>query len=124
MSITLNTKVYNGRGFNSNGFFSWAEVSSGIASAFSWLTNKVAVGTGKSRSSVRWNMAVPIASTDDTPCGCEGNILRTANVNIEVKFDSTATAAERQDVRKRIQSLVLDQQFIDSVDLLAQASTP
>lgn len=60
MSIVLNGKTYNSIGFNANQQSVFKETSAGIASGFSYLTSKVGTGTGKSDSTVKWNLSMPM----------------------------------------------------------------
>lgn len=123
MSVTLNTKVYDNVGFNSNGQFVYSEKSGGTPSSFSYLTTKVAVGSGKADSVVKWNLSVPIVATTDSDCACTGEILRSSYVKIEVSLPAGSSAAERTDVRARIASLVAATQFVDSIEDLTQPSS-
>lgn len=120
MPITLNTKVYNGIGFNPNGQFVYSETSGGLASSFSYLTSKVNAGTGKSDSTVKWNLSIPVVATVDSTCSCAGSVLHTDYVRIEVTVPPGATAAERLDIQKRVADLVASAQFKDSILALAQ----
>lgn len=121
MSITLNTKVYNGVGFNQNGQSVFNETSAGVPSGFSFLTDKVNTGTGKSDSTVKWNLSIPVIATEDSECSCEGTVLRTYYVRIEVSVPASSTAAERLDLYERIVDLVAASQFSASVQSLVQA---
>lgn len=123
MSITLNSKVYDNVGFNQNGQFVYSEKSAGVPSGFSYLTAKVSTGTGKSDSSVKWNLSIPIVATADSECTCAGDVLRNYYVKIDITEPAGSTAAERLDVRARIASLIAAAQFVDSVEDLTQPST-
>lgn len=126
MAITLNSVVYNWSGFDQSGTSRWTATAAGVASAFSNLTARVTIGSQTSKnlstSRAKWRVQVPVVATENSSCGCVGTVLRTAYADITVDFDPTATAAERQDVRKRIQSLVLTTEWIASIDNLTQAS--
>lgn len=122
MSITLNTKIYNGIGFNPNGQFVYSETSGGVASSFSYVTNKVTVGTGKSDSTVKWNLSLPVVATADSECSCAGSVLRTDYARIEVTVPAGATAAERLDLEKRISDLVASPEFKASISALKQTN--
>ena len=123
MSITLNSKVYDNVGFNQNGQFVYAEKSAGVPSGFSYLTGKVNTGTGKSDSTVKWNLSIPIVATTDSDCACSGDVLRQYYAKIEVTEPAGSTSAERADVRARIASLVAATQWVDSVEDLTQPSS-
>jgi hypothetical protein len=123
MSITLNSKVYNWAQFDQNGTSRYVESSAGVPNGFSPLTNKVSnsEGTGKSQQ-VKWRLAVPVIATDDSACGCTGEVLETDYVEVVYTLSKTSTLAIRQDLRLRLASLIANGQYIASVDNLAQAT--
>lgn len=121
-SITLNTKVYTGIGFNQNGQSVFKEVSAGVPSGFSYLTDKVTTNTGKTDSTVKWNLSIPIVASADSDCSCAGDVLRTYYVRVEVTAPAGSTAEERLDVYTRLKDLVATTAFSDSVKVLNQAS--
>lgn len=122
MSISLNSKTYNDVGFNQNGQFVYSEKSSGVPSGFSYLTAKANTGTGKSDSTVKWNLSIPIISATDTDCSCAGEVLRSYYTRIEMTLPAGSSAAERTDLLARIQDLVQTAEFAASVTSLAQPS--
>jgi hypothetical protein len=119
-NIVLNSKTYAGIGFNQNGQSVFKETSAGVPSGFSYLTEKTSTGTGKSDSTVKWNLSLPVVATVDSDCSCAGEVLRTAYVRLEISFAASSTAAERTDVLDRLQDLVLTSQFIGSLTNLDQ----
>lgn len=121
-NIVLNSKTYAGIGFNQNGQSVFKESSAGIPSGFSYLTDKVNTGTGKSDTSVKWNLSVPVIATEDTDCSCAGDTLRTSYIRIEVSVGAGSSAAERTDLLARIRDLVGTTQFGGSITALDQAS--
>lgn len=122
MPITLNTKTYDNVGFNQNGQFAYSEKSAGIPSGFSYLTSKVGTGTGKSDSTVKWNLSLPIVATSDSDCSCAGDVLRTSYIRLEITLPAGSQLAERQDLRLRLKDLVASAQFIAAIDNLVQPS--
>lgn len=120
-NIVLNSKTYAGIGFNQNGQSVFKETSAGVPSGFSYLTDKVTTGTGKSDTSVKWNLSVPVIATVDTDCSCAGDPLRTYYVRIEVSIPAGSSAVERTDLLTRIQALVATSQFEGSIEDLNQA---
>jgi hypothetical protein len=121
MAITLNSKVYNFAGYDTNAVSDYQETTTGIPTAASDLTNRVQQGNGKVVR-VKWRLIVPIVATEGSECSCAGDVLRTTHVNIEYTLPTTSTLAERQDVRLRIASLVANAQYIASIDNLVQAT--
>lgn len=118
-TITLNTKAYVGAGIL-NGLSSWWDRTGGIVSAFQQLTN--AVSFTQTKSVVKWKLVAPVVQTDPTACACPGEVLRSTIVDISFRFDKAATKAERDDVLKRIQELVLTDDFAGSVSNLVQGA--
>lgn len=123
MPITLNTKVYNSIGFNANGQSVYSETSGGVPSSFSYLTDKVSAGTGKSDSGVKWNLSVPVVSTADSECSCAGSVLRTYYGRFDFTLPATSTAAERLDFYNRVKDLVASAQFKASITDMTQATS-
>lgn len=123
MSISLNTKVYNVVGFNQNGQFVYSETSSGVPSSFSYLTAKASAGTGKSGSTVKWNLSIPVAALTDSDCACAGDVLRAYYTKFDVTIPPGSSAAERADLYLRIKDLVASPQFKASIEGIAQPST-
>lgn len=118
MSITLNTKVYNFRGFLPNGVSRYLETSGGVPASFSPLTNIVA--DGKSKTDVRWRLELPVTATVDSECACVGDVLRLYRINISVEVPPGSLAAERTDVNTRIANLVASPEFQASITSLVQ----
>lgn len=123
MSITLNSKTYDNVGFNANGQFVYSEKSGGVPSSFSYLTAKANTGTGKTDSTVKWNLSLPIAATTDGECACAGEVMRTYYNRIEITIPAGSSATERADLLARIQDLVTSSQFAASITSLAQPNS-
>lgn len=123
MSITLNSKIYTWTGFNQNAQGVYSERSGGYPSAFSYLTTKVNTGTGKSDSTVKWNLSVPIVATTDSDCSCAGDPLRTSYVRIELQVPAGSSSAERTDLATRVKELVASAEFQASITNLTQPAS-
>jgi hypothetical protein len=123
MSIVLDGLTYDNVGFNQNGQFVYSEKSAGVPSGFSYLTTKVASGTGKADTVVKWNLSKPVVATEDSECACAGTVLRSYYVKIEVTIPPGSTAAERIDINDAIQSLVATTQWNGSIESLIQPSS-
>lgn len=121
-TITLNTKAYEGVGFNAQGQTVFKNTTSSYPSGFSYLTNSVKTGTGTASSVIRWNLSVPRVSTEASACACPGTVVGTEYTRIEVSFPSTCTAAERADEYLRILDLVKTLQFKATIESLTQAT--
>lgn len=119
----LNDKVYSGIGFNQSNQWVYKEVSAGVPSGFSYLTTKTTTGTGKTDSSTKWNLSIPVIQTGDTSCGCAGEVLRTTYLKFDASFAAGSTAAERLDAYERLVDLVASPAFKASLVDLTQAST-
>lgn len=122
MAITLNAKAYNFAGFNNVSQSVYKYTGGGLPSSFSYLTSKVNTGTGKADSTARWNLSVPHVATADSACGCEGTVLGTDYVRIELSVAPITTAAERTDLWTRLRDLVASAEFKASVESLTQPS--
>lgn len=118
--ITLNSLTFAGVGFNQNGMAVWSERSMGVPSGFQYLTEKTSVGTGKSGSSVKWNLSTPIVAEEDSSCSCVGAVLRTYYSQLHFNIPAGSTLAERTDLLAAIRDLVLTTAFSDSILNLAQ----
>lgn len=118
-TVTLNTKPYEGNGIL-NGVSTWYERSGGIAAGFQPLTSTISFNPTK--TSVKWKLVAPVLQPDATACACPNEVLRSTIVDISVRLDKAATKAERDDILKRIQDLVLTTVFVDSVSKLAQST--
>lgn len=121
MPITLNSKVYNWAQFDPNGVSRYLETSAGVPTAFSNLTAKVTVGTGKSQK-VKWRLAIPTVATDPSACACPGEVLNTDYIEVTAEVGSGGSLVSRQDLLARLRSLVLTTQFGDSINNLVQPS--
>jgi hypothetical protein len=117
-NITLNALLYAGQGIL-NGVASFVNRTAGVVNGFSTLTGRVNI-TDNKKTVVGWKLTLPILVAEDSPCGCAGAVARTSIVDITVRYDRSATAAERADVLKRVQDLVLTTQFAQSVSSLVQ----
>lgn len=124
MSITLNTKTYNYSGHTPQQLSVYTERSSGVATGFSNLTNRVEDGNNSSgaKTKVRWKLKVPVVQAAESECACPGDLLREAIVDLVITFDPRASATERTDMLDRLQDLVLTTEFIGSVTNLVQPS--
>lgn len=123
MSIVLDSKTYTFSGWNQNQQALYSEKSGGVPSSFSYLTAKVNTGTGKSDSTVKWNLSIPIVATVDSECACAGDVLRTYYVRIEVTEPAGSTLAERENVHDCLTNLVAAPEFQSSIEGLVQPSS-
>lgn len=121
-SITLNTKVYNGVGFNGKNMSVFKNTSAGLPSGFSYLTTAVNTATGGKPSTVRWNLSLPHIAVEPSACACPGGILGTDYVRFEVSASATSTPADRVDLYLRIKDLVLSAEFKASIEDLTQST--
>lgn len=119
-NVTLNGVVYAPNG-TSNGIATWANRSGGYGNAFTFLTEKLTQNakTGVVRSEFKLN--VPIVETVGTAHDAVGDLLRTSTVIITVLQAANSTAAERTDLKLRIQNLVAALPFTDAVGNLDPA---
>lgn len=118
-NIVLNTKTYSGNGVI-NGTATYTDRSAGTAAGFSPLTGAVALGGGSALSRIRWKLAVPVITTEATPCACPDDVIRVGDVDVVVRFAKGATVAERTDLADRLKDLVSSAQFRASIISLEQ----
>lgn len=123
-TITLNGKAYSWAGWNNQSAGSWRYTASGTPTDFSYLTSKVDMGSGgKSASSVKWNLAIPHVAEEATACSCPGGLLGTDRIRIHAEFYPGSTTTERTDILARIRSLVLTDDFANSITGFTQPSS-
>lgn len=120
MSITLNSKVYNFAGFDTQSVSNYANRDSGVPSGFSKLTSRVDDGSASSNTKVRWKLKVPVIATESSECACEGALLRDYIADIVVTVPPGSTLAERTDLEARIVDLVASPEFSGSIINLIQ----
>lgn len=118
-NLTLNTKVYNPRG-KTGDIAKWALVGdTTFGGGTSTVTESVRDPSGKDATSrIRFHLDFPKLASDDSACACTGSVLGTGSCDVYVTIPSVFTAAERADVRARIQSLVADAVFTAAIDNL------
>ena len=119
-TFTLNTKVYNGVGFNTNGQSVFKNTTAAFPSGFSYLTSSVKTPTGGKDSVIRYNLSVPHIAAEPTSCACPGGVLGTDYVRLEVSVSAASSQADREDLYLRILNLVQDLKFKASVETLVQ----
>ena len=120
MSITLNSKVYNFAGFDTQQLSNYVNRDSGVPTGFSRLTARVDDGQGSANTKVRWKLKVPVVASEDSECSCAGALLRDYIVDIVVTVPPGSTSAERTDLEVRITDLVASPEFSGSITNLVQ----
>lgn len=120
--MNLNDHPYAFASFNNNGQSVFRNTEAAYPSGFSYLTNKVNVGTGQRESTTRWNLSIPHIATSADVCACVGQVLGTDYIQIEGKFSAATSATDRLDAYERLVDLVADLQFKASFTGLVQPS--
>lgn len=120
MSITLNSKVYNFAGFDTQQLSNYVNRDSGVPTGFSRLTSRVDDGQGSANTKVRWKLKVPVVASEDSECSCAGALLREYIVDIVATVPPGSTSAERTDLDARITDLVASAEFTASITNLIQ----
>lgn len=115
-NIVLNTKTYLGRGI-ANGVASWAEISGGIAAAFSVLTSSLRIDS-KVRGT--WKLELPTVAEEASACACPGVVLSVCDATISFRMDTNADTATRTDFADRLEDLVASPEFRASIISLQQ----
>lgn len=117
-NITLDTKVYNGLGYRGDGS-SWRDTSAGVVSGFRNID--ATINYTKDKTNVRFKIMKPTIQTESTACACPGEVLKVVYVDIVVRYDKSATPADRSSVLQDIKDLVVTSQFADYVQNLVIA---
>lgn len=116
-SLTLNTKVYTPAGTD-GGITKWRfPGDTSFGGGLSSVTESV---RGPSKDGIyrtRWTLAVSKLATADSNCGCVGQELGQGYADIQIRFPTLFTGAERQDFVDRLQALVAAAVFDTSVSV-------
>lgn len=97
-NIVLNTKTYVYAGTTAAGVVTYQERSSGVVSGFGTLDGLVRYGD---RTRITSKMYLPVIAADNSSCACTGEVLRSCNADVNLRFDNTMTTAERTDFALR-----------------------
>jgi hypothetical protein len=105
--LTLNTKAYNPRG-TQGGISTWQNTGdASFGGATTSVTESVRGPGADGNYRVRFLLTIPKLATADTSCGCIGQTLgKPAKADVTIDVPTVFTAAERDDLRLRIQALV------------------
>lgn len=114
-TIVLDTLQYVGSGILNGVSYFW-ERAGGVVNAFSKLHARIDLSTTK--TTVAWKLSIPVTIAADSACGCAGEVARTAIIDVVVRLDRGATAAERLSVYNRTKDLVASTQFAKSITSL------
>lgn len=117
-ALTLNTLVYGARGTQQN-VTTWAlpsDTAMGGSTSTASQSLRGPLDNGESRARVV--LRSPVNATADSPCACAGTPLGVLDFDATFKIPSNATAAQRQDFRKRVQSYFTSANFIALLDSL------
>lgn len=107
-TIVLDGTNYIGNGIT-NGVNLWQDRSSGIVAGFSDLT--ASVNITKTKVNVLSKIREPILQEGDSACACEGTVLRTNYLDVNVRFDASATQEERDTMWQKAKDWVNSAQF-------------
>lgn len=120
-ALTLNAVVHSPRG-TSNGVSTWAKADDaafGGATVVVSQSLRTVANTGENR--VRVVLRAPINATEATTCACPGTPLGVTEFDGTIKIPAIATAAQRQDFRKRVKDYFASAEFAAIVDDLTGA---
>lgn len=111
-NLTLNTKVYAPRGKTSGDIAQWMLVGdTTFGGASSTVTERVIGPNADGINRVTFKVTIPKAAAADTNCACIGDVIATAIANVELVIPAAFTAAERDDLTKRVQGVVANAVF-------------
>lgn len=116
-NIVLNTKTYTGTGLY-NGLANWLEQSGGIAASFSRLTQSLVIN---SMIRVKTKLVMPVVASESSSCSCEGDVIRTADLDASIRMSPGMTLAERTDFADRVKDYFASAQFRAAVITLTNA---
>lgn len=117
-TIVLNSLNYIGSGLINGVSWFW-ERAAGIAAGFSNLSFRCNITPQRTNCAVK--LVIPTVASEDSECGCVGELKRTAIVDVSVRFDAGATLVEREDVYNRLKDLVGKPEF---AGLIKQLQVP
>lgn len=114
-AISLNGKSYSPAGVRS-GVATWFYRVLGIANGFSKLTSSLTRTGGASRNyKTDWLLAIPVVATESNGCVCEGDVTRTAYLQILSTVSPASTTVERQELLDQLDDLVASAAFRASI---------
>lgn len=113
--ITLNTKVYSGRGI-ANLIATWVNMASGLLAAFAQLTGSVKLPSGKeAKANIQWRLKVPIVAEEASSCACPGQVVDEIDAYIQVRCSQGVSSAVRTDFALQLKDLVATPAFQESI---------
>lgn len=107
-TIVLDGTNYVGNGIT-NGVNLWQDRRAGVVAGFSDLT--ASVNTTKTKVNVLSKIREPILQGVDSACACKDAVLRTNYLDVNVRFDASATQAERDSMWQKAKDWVNSPQF-------------
>lgn len=114
-NITLNTKVYGGRGVIDR-VASWMNQASGILAGFASLTGFVKLPQRKEeRVNIQWRLRIPVIATDPSACACPGAVVDEIDCYIQIRATQGVSPAVRTDLALQVKDLTASTEFQQSV---------
>lgn len=120
-NLTLNTKVYGGRGIV-NGISKWLNTAAGLLSAFASVTCGVSLPTAAKRpgvpapkAHVKWNLKMPVITEEASACACPGEVVDEIDCIITVRATSGVSETVRTDFALQVKDLVASTDFQSSI---------
>lgn len=121
-AVTLNSVVYSPAGLLA-GVAKWINRAGGIVAGFTKLTQTYKDPTSGTQTKIDFQVDVPILVTDDSTCGCTGDLLRTNTFKMSFWVASTSTLAERTDLYLRAKDLMATALVSGAVENLDPATS-
>jgi len=122
-NLTLNTKVYNGRGIVA-GISNWLNTASGVLASFSRVTASVFVPNAssgsKAKAVVKWNLRIPLVAEEASACACPGTVIDELDCYIQVRMSQGVSESVRTDAALQVKDLVASSEFQASIISLTQ----
>lgn len=114
-NITLNTKVFSGRGVV-NAIASYMNTALGLLAGFGTVTGSVRLPSGKdAKANIQWRLKLPIVAAEASACACPGEAVDEIDCYIQVRATKGVTAADRTDFALQVKDLVALPEFQQSI---------
>lgn len=114
-NVTLNSVVYTPTSRNSATGFVWTDRTAAQSSGWGELTYTGSTPKGQYLKRVGFKLTFPQVVTDDSACGCVGDLADLSSMTIYVDVDVRQSVTQLTDLCARIVSLVQTTVFQNAV---------
>lgn len=114
-NLTLNTKVYTGRGV-ANAIASWMNAGVGLLAGFAHASANVRLPQGKdAKANIQWRLKMPVVAEEASACACPGTAIDEIDAYIQVRCTQGVSSAVRTDLALQLKDLVATPEFQASI---------